>query len=391
MAVRKPLKAVAASYDADGFATATPTAFRELEATDTIPVANIPDLAQSKITNLAADLAAKVPQTRTINGADLSANRTFTQDDFADGTTNKAFTATEKTKLGGIEASADVTDAANVGSSIHGVAAKTTPVDADSVPLIDSEASNVLKKLSWTNIKAFLKTYFDTLYLALTGDQTIAGVKTFSSSPIVPAPTTDLQAATKKYVDDNAGGGGIGGATGSTDNAVLRADGTGGATLQASSVTIEDGGNLNVAGRIIVSGGGNYIAFGDVQFGDVIGTGAATFGYNSSAGIILRDNTDLRTHLVGGAAVASAATITPTGTLFHITGTTTISTINATISGFNMKTGQEITMIFDASLTVTNGSGLMLAGAANFSATADDTLTLVWDGTKWREKCRSVN
>ena len=36
----------------------------------------------------------------------------------------------------------------------------------------------------------------------LTGDQTIAGVKTFSSSPVVPAPTTDLQASTKKYVDD---------------------------------------------------------------------------------------------------------------------------------------------------------------------------------------------
>lgn len=35
-----------------------------------------------------------------------------------------------------------------------------------------------------------------------TGIQTIAGVKTFSSSPIVPAPTTDLQAATKKYIDD---------------------------------------------------------------------------------------------------------------------------------------------------------------------------------------------
>lgn len=37
-----------------------------------------------------------------------------------------------------------------------------------------------------------------------TGNQTIAGIKTFSSSPIVPAPTTDLQAATKKYVDDQA-------------------------------------------------------------------------------------------------------------------------------------------------------------------------------------------
>lgn len=37
----------------------------------------------------------------------------------------------------------------------------------------------------------------------LTGDQTVAGNKTFSSSPIVPTPTTDMQASTKKYVDDN--------------------------------------------------------------------------------------------------------------------------------------------------------------------------------------------
>lgn len=35
-----------------------------------------------------------------------------------------------------------------------------------------------------------------------TGDETIAGVKTLSSSPIVPTPTTDMQASTKKYVDD---------------------------------------------------------------------------------------------------------------------------------------------------------------------------------------------
>lgn len=38
-----------------------------------------------------------------------------------------------------------------------------------------------------------------------TGNETIAGIKTFSSSPIVPTPTTDFQASTKKYVDDNAG------------------------------------------------------------------------------------------------------------------------------------------------------------------------------------------
>lgn len=75
-------------------------------------------------------------------------------------------TSTYASKLDGIEAAADVTDAGNVGSSIHGATAKTTPVDADTVPLIDSEASNVLKKVTWANIKATLKTYFDTLYQA---------------------------------------------------------------------------------------------------------------------------------------------------------------------------------------------------------------------------------
>jgi hypothetical protein len=41
---------------------------------------------------------------------------------------------------------------------------KDTPVDADALPIIDSEESNVLKKLTWANIKATAKTYFDTLY-----------------------------------------------------------------------------------------------------------------------------------------------------------------------------------------------------------------------------------
>jgi len=38
----------------------------------------------------------------------------------------------------------------------------------------------------------------------LTGSQTVAGVKTFSSFPVTPssAPTTDYHAANKKYVDD---------------------------------------------------------------------------------------------------------------------------------------------------------------------------------------------
>lgn len=58
--------------------------------------------------------------------------------------------------------------------------------------------------------QASRKTYVDTK-VSLTGNETVAGIKTFSSFPISPssAPTTDYQLANKKYVDDNAGGGGV--------------------------------------------------------------------------------------------------------------------------------------------------------------------------------------
>jgi len=51
-----------------------------------------------------------------------------------------------------------------VGNLINGATAKTTPVDADMVGLMDSAAGNLLKKLSWLNIKSTLKAYFDTIY-----------------------------------------------------------------------------------------------------------------------------------------------------------------------------------------------------------------------------------
>ena len=70
----------------------------------------------------------------------------------------------ERDKLTIIEAGADVTDAANIASSIGGVATKTALVDADVIPITDSEASGALKKTTWANIKSVLKTYFDTLY-----------------------------------------------------------------------------------------------------------------------------------------------------------------------------------------------------------------------------------
>lgn len=64
----------------------------------------------------------------------------------------------------GAKADSAVQDVAAV---IHAATGKTTPVDADELGLVDSAASNVLKKLTWANLKATLKSYFDTLYLGI--------------------------------------------------------------------------------------------------------------------------------------------------------------------------------------------------------------------------------
>ena len=52
----------------------------------------------------------------------------------------------------------------SIWSRITGATSKTTPIDADSVCMVDSAESNVVKRLTWANLKATLKTYFDTLY-----------------------------------------------------------------------------------------------------------------------------------------------------------------------------------------------------------------------------------
>ena len=61
----------------------------------------------------------------------------------------------------GTQLAATVSDFATaVGTTAAGVAAKTTPVDADTIPVTDSEAANALKKFTWANIKTALGTVF---------------------------------------------------------------------------------------------------------------------------------------------------------------------------------------------------------------------------------------
>ena len=57
--------------------------------------------------DISAIISGLVPDTRTVNGKQLNANVTLTQDDVSDGTTYKRFSQTEKTKLSGIEEGAN--------------------------------------------------------------------------------------------------------------------------------------------------------------------------------------------------------------------------------------------------------------------------------------------
>lgn len=74
--------------------------------------------------------------------------------------------------------------------------------EAMSIAGIYTFAASPIVPTPTTDMQASTKKYVDDTAVALTGNQTVAGIKTFSSSPIVPAPTTDLQVSTKKYVDD---------------------------------------------------------------------------------------------------------------------------------------------------------------------------------------------
>lgn len=56
------------------------------------------------------------------------------------------------------------TGTVTLGALINTLSSKTTPVDADEVAIRDSADSSASKRLSWSNIKATLKTYLDTLY-----------------------------------------------------------------------------------------------------------------------------------------------------------------------------------------------------------------------------------
>lgn len=61
--------------------------------------------------------------------------------------------------------------------------------------------SNIIVPTPMASGQAANKGYVDSNFVSKSGNETIAGVKTFSSPPVVPSPTANNQAAPKSYVD----------------------------------------------------------------------------------------------------------------------------------------------------------------------------------------------
>ncbi len=83
--------------------------------------------------------------------------------------------------MNNIEDGLDALDTKVAAMEVHSATNKTTPVDADEVGLWDS-ISATMQKLTWANLKASLKAYFDTLYSPVTGWVPYSGTWTYASA-----------------------------------------------------------------------------------------------------------------------------------------------------------------------------------------------------------------
>lgn len=109
-----------------------------------------------KLSKAKADYAS-VPNKATVDGSTLKMQRETTATDEAGTET------TETTDLFEVELPSD-----GGGWTIDGLTAATEIADDDAVPFYDTSAKGQRKTL-WSNIKAVLKTYFDGVYLKLSG------------------------------------------------------------------------------------------------------------------------------------------------------------------------------------------------------------------------------
>lgn len=189
-------------------------------------------------------------------------------------------------------------------ASLSGATAKGTPVDADTLPLSDSAASGALKRLSWANIKATLKAYFDTLYAAVghthsAATSSLAGFMSaadkqkldglsggkYAKHIFLSSGTWTKPAGLTKVVITCVGGGGGSGAK-STSSSASQGGGGGAGGVSVSEVLAA---SLAASVAVTVGAGGDAGSTGSDNSTD---GGASSFGAHCVANGGLRGRRD---------------------------------------------------------------------------------------------------
>ena len=209
-----------------------------------------------------------------------------------------------------------------------------------------------------------------------TGAETVAGVKTFSASPVVPTPTNNTDAANKAYVDSTVSSGAPDATTTSKGLVQLAGDLSGTAT----SPTVPgktDKSTLTTKGDIYVASAASTPARlavgtdGQVLTADSTQTTGVKWG--SAPTTFTRSVATTSTPLTAGAAAK-------TDYVYLVSGTTTI-TLPTAVGNTNRytvtNTGSNTVTVATTSAQTINGSSTATLPIANMS------LDFVSDGANW--------
>ncbi len=169
-------------------------------------------------------------------------------------------------------------------------------------------------------------------------------------------------------------------------------------TSTMAGFTIYGGENMDTA-RTLIVGIDDDEAFINLNDGFGVSTTPDFAFKNAGTNVFTIDgsngNMEIHTHLkmdatlvegVGTPLPSGDTTIIGSGNVFHVTGTTNITTLDNCDAD---NAGWAVTLIFDGILTFTDGNNLILEG--NFVTSAGDTISLVCDGTNWYETSRANN
>lgn len=225
---------------------------------------------------------------------------------------------------------------------------KTTPVNADNVVLLDSAASGIAKKLTWTNIKATLKTYFDTIYAPIAGAGAAWGAITGTLSS-----QTDLQSALDAKVNDT-------GDTMTGDLKVAAKVGVG-TTSPTAKLQIGDTGTVIAAADSLFEIGGNWDGAAGVTILKITGNEPFTLRTRWGVDILKFESVNGR-FVMGAGLYLQVSELRCNGNVYA----------NQVVSGVSGIAVQDLTNSGIGTIFRGNGVGSVSAGArALLSQTAD--------------------